>query len=144
MAEAADDKPKRAVPVKAEMNVTPLVDIVLVLLIIFMVVMPSAEAGVTVALPSIVNPDKGNGAMEPTTVTLTKTGNYYFEKEKLEVGELMERLRKIYLDKPDTRVVLKADSGLPYGKVRALFKACQEMGFPGISLQVIDRANKRG
>ncbi|MGV3619847.1 MAG: biopolymer transporter ExbD [Archangium sp.] len=129
---------------KPEINITPLVDVVLVLLIIFMVVAPQMEAGASVTLPSISNPDKGNGALEPTTVTLTKDGKFFFEKEQLEETALLEKLKSLHETKPETRVVLKADSGLAYGKVRAMFKRCQEIGFPGASLQVIDRANKQG
>ena len=129
---------------KPEINITPLVDVVLVLLIIFMVVAPQMEAGASVVLPSISNPDQGNGALEPTTVTLTKDGKLFFEKEELAEDVLVARLKVLHDTKPDARVVLKADTGLAYGKVRAMFKRCQELGFPGASLQVIDRANKQG
>ncbi len=134
---------KRA-SLKPEINITPLVDVVLVLLIIFMVVAPQMEAGASVVLPSLSNPDQGNGALEPTTVTLTKDGKLFFEKEELSEAVLVEKLAKLHADKPSARVVLKADTGLAYGKVRAMFKRCQELGFPGASLQVIDRANKQG
>ena len=130
--------------IKPQMNITPLVDVVLVLLIIFMVVAPQMEAGASVVLPSLSNPDQGNGALEPTTVTLTKDGKLFFEKEELSEAMLVEKLAKLHADKPSARVVLKADTGLAYGKVRAMFKRCQELGFPGASLQVIDRANKQG
>ena len=130
--------------VKADINVTPLVDVVLVLLIIFMVVAPQLESGVSVALPSIFNPDPASTSVEPTTVTLTKEGKLYFEKEPLELDALKDRLTKLHADKPDARLVLKADQSLGYGRVRSVFKACQELGFPGVSLQVLDRANQKG
>jgi len=129
---------------KPEINITPLVDVVLVLLIIFMVVAPQMEAGAAVTLPSISNPDKGNGALEPTTVTLTKDGKFFFEKEELSEEALISKLTSLHAAKPETRVVLKADTRLAYGKVRAIFKRCQEIGFPGAALQVIDRANQKG
>ena len=146
MAAENEDAPsvRRKGALKPEINITPLVDVVLVLLIIFMVVTPQMEAGASVVLPSIANPDKGNGALEPTTVTLTKDGRFFFEKEELEEEVLVDRLKALHQAKPDTRVVLKADTGLAYGRVRAMFKRCQELGFPGASLQVIDRANKAG
>ena len=134
----------RRSPVKPEINITPLVDVVLVLLIIFMVVTPQMEAGASVTLPSILNPDKGNGALEPTTVTLSKDGRYFFEKEELSEDDVLSRLKALRLAKPETRVVLKADTAIAYGKVRSMSKRCQELGFPGASLQVIDRANKKG
>jgi biopolymer transport protein TolR len=126
-----------------EMNVTPLVDVVLVLLIIFMVVTPQMEAGVSVTLPSIRNPDQGNGSMEPTTITLTRDGRLYLEKDELTVDGLEERLQHLHAARPDARVVLKADQTIGYGKVRALFKRCQDLGFPGVSLQVLDIANRQ-
>jgi biopolymer transport protein TolR len=136
---------KKARPrVKADINVTPLVDVVLVLLIIFMVVAPQLESGVAVALPAIFNPDQGNTSLEPTTVTLTREGKLYFEKEPIELEALKERLSKLHAEKPDSRLVLKADQALGYGRVRSLFKACQDLGFPGVSLQVLDKANQKG
>ncbi len=130
--------------VKAEINVTPLVDVVLVLLIIFMVVTPTLEAGVAVDLPSILNPDSGKNDVEPTTLTLTADGTLFLEKEAVAATEVEARLGRFRAEKPDARLVLKADRKLDYGKVRALFKTCQGLGFPGVALQVLDRANQQG
>jgi biopolymer transport protein TolR len=143
-ADSPEGSTTRRGAVKPEINITPLVDVVLVLLIIFMVVAPQMEAGASVTLPSIANPDKGNGALEPTTVTLTKDGRFFLEKEELSELELSRKLEALHQTKPEARVVLKADTGLRYGKVREMFKRCQQMGFPGASLQVIDQANKEG
>jgi biopolymer transport protein TolR len=141
---SSDPGPRRRAGARPDINITPLVDVVLVLLIIFMVVAPQMEAGASVTLPSIFNPDQGNAALEPTTVTLTRDGRLFFEKEQVEEDALVEKLTKLHADKPTARVVLKADAGVAYGKVRAMFRRCQEIGFPGASLQVIDRANKQG
>ncbi len=130
--------------VKAEINVTPLVDVVLVLLIIFMVVAPQMEAGVAVDLPSIMNPDLGKNEVEPTTLTLTPGGTLFVEKEEVAAADVLARLEKLHAEKPEARLVLKADKRIEYGKVRALFKSCQTVGFPGVSLQVLDRANQKG
>ena len=138
------DTPRRRAGAKPDINITPLVDVVLVLLIIFMVVAPQMEAGAAVTLPSILNPDKGNGPAEPTTVTLTKDGKLFFEKEELSEDALVEKLTALHAKNAGARVVLKADVGLAYGKVRAMFKRCQEIGFPGAALQVIDKANQHG
>ena len=141
-AELGGGSARRGGGAKPEINITPLVDVVLVLLIIFMVVTPQMEAGASVTLPSIANPDKGNGALEPTTVTLTKDGRFFFEKEELAEDALVAKLKAIHDARPEARVVIKADTTLAYGKVRAMFRRCQELGFPGASLQVIDKANK--
>jgi biopolymer transport protein TolR len=136
--------PTRRGGAKPDINITPLVDVVLVLLIIFMVVTPQMEAGVTVRLPSISNPDEGNGALQPTTVTLAKDGRLYLEKEAVSREQLVDRLRALRATKPSTRIVIKADVQLAYGKVRELFQVCQQVGFAGASLQVIDKAHTRG
>jgi biopolymer transport protein ExbD len=130
--------------VGAEINVTPLVDVVLVLLIIFMVVAPALQSGIAVQLPALFHPDEGNAALEPTTVTLAHDGALYFEKERVALDELKARLTALHARRPEARLVLKADTALGYGRVREVFKTCQELGFPGASLQVLDKANQKG
>jgi len=125
------------------MNVTPLVDVVLVLLIIVMVITPQMEAGAPVDLPGIFNPDpKTDAKHEPITVSLTSTGALYLEKDALDRPTLSVRLKEIRETAPERRVILKADRAVPYGDVRALFKEARELGFPGISLQVGDKKGK--
>jgi biopolymer transport protein TolR len=141
--DVASDTSTRRLGAKPDINITPLVDVVLVLLIIFMVVTPQMEAGASVALPAILNPDKGNAPVDPTTVTLTRDGKLYFEKEAIAREALVAKLEQVHLKHPENRVIIKADLGVEYGKVRNMFKTCQEIGFPGASLQVIDRANKK-
>jgi biopolymer transport protein TolR len=119
------------------MNVTPLVDVVLVLLIIFMVVIPMMEKSVSVELPNIFNVDaEAKGKTDPFTLSLTKDGEMYFEQEKLETDAFKQKLTEALQNEPGRRLVLRADRGAHYGDVRKLFKACQEIGFPGISLRV--------
>ena len=122
-----------------EMNVTPLVDVVLVLLIIFMVVTPQLEAGAAVDLPAVVNPDKGeDNSLTPTTVSLTAQGALFVDKKEVPKAQFAEQLRAVHEKDPEARVVLKADRGVRYAEVRGVFKTLQEIGFPGISLQVVD------
>jgi biopolymer transport protein TolR len=122
-----------------EMNVTPLVDVVLVLLIIFMVVTPQLEAGAAVDLPAVVNPDKGEeNSLTPTTVSLTAQGALFVDKKEVPKAQFAEQLRAVHTKDPEARVVLKADRGVRYAEVRGVFKTLQDIGFPGISLQVID------
>jgi len=130
--------------IKPEINVTPLVDIVLVLLIIFMVVAPQVESGASVELPAMSNPDKNQLEQEsnPTILSLAKDGALYFDKQAVAGADLEALLRAFRVQKPDARLVLKADREAGYGKVRSLFKLCQTLGFPGVSLQVIDRQNQ--
>jgi biopolymer transport protein ExbD/biopolymer transport protein TolR len=119
------------------MNVTPLVDVVLVLLIIFMVLVPMMEKSPAITLPDIFNPDKDpKSKTDPYTLSLTKTGEVWFEKERLEPGAVETRLERANQDEPTRRIVVRADKETPYKEVRGLFKVCQGIGFPGVSLRV--------
>ncbi|NMO21008.1 biopolymer transporter ExbD [Pyxidicoccus fallax] len=132
--------PRRAIT--PEMNVTPLVDVVLVLLIIFMVVTPQIEAGANVELPAATNPDKENKELEPTTVSLASNGAFFLDRKELKRDALMDALKALHKEKPDSPVVLKADRGVRYSEVRGVFKAMQDIGFPGINLQVVDKQKR--
>jgi biopolymer transport protein TolR len=137
-------EPRRKRGAKPEINITPLVDVVLVLLIIFMVVTSQMEAGMSVALPAVAKPDAATSSAEPTTITLARNGKLYLEKDEVEYDALVARLQALHAARPDAVVVLKADVGLEYGKVRSMFKTCQDLGFAGAALQVLDQANKKG
>ena len=126
--------------VTAEINVTPLVDVVLVLLIIFMVVTAAVEPGISVELPKIGSPDAQAAKLEPVTVSLSKDGALYLERKSVEVTALRDALREVHANSPGRKVVLKADRRVEYGKVRDLFKECRDLGFPGVSLQVLERS----
>ena len=131
----------RAVDVRPDMNVTPLVDIVLVLLIIFMVVAPRLEQDIPVELPGIFNPDPDmKGQFDPIKVTVAKKGEYYVEKEKYDLDKIVAYLMEEHASDPDRRLVLRADSNLTYGDVREMFFRCQQIGFPGMSLLVGEKA----
>lgn len=136
--------PPRSVAVARppEINVTPLVDVVLVLLIIFMVIAPQLEAGERVELPGISNTDS-KSKLESYTLTVTGSGRMLFEKEALPESGLRERLRGAHRDVPDKRLVLKADRGIKYGKMRDIFASAQDIGFPGVALMVDEKKSDR-
>lgn len=131
-----NDAPKRRQGVKADINVTPLVDVVLVLLIIFMVVTPQMEKGAQVELPKAHHPDEKTQTLEPAILSLTAQGQVYLEKELLREADVESRLKALRQAKPQQKLLLKADKKVPYGKVRGLFHTCQQLEFPGVSLQV--------
>ncbi len=124
---------------RPDINVTPLVDVVLVLLIIFMVVLPQMEAGASVSLPGIQHPDGKASAERPITISLTATGGLYLEKRPLAREALLVALKELHAAAPGRRVILKGDKGARYGELRAIFRDCRALGFSGISLQVGDR-----
>jgi len=128
---------KRATPT---MNVTPLVDVVLVLLIIFMVVIPAMESGAHIELPSILNVDEEvHGRVDPLTLSLQADGQLFLDKEPLAREILQQRLEAEHETDVMRRIVLRADRGVHYEDARKLFTLLQEIGFPGISLQVNER-----
>lgn len=142
--EAAGNGKSRKGP-SPEINITPLVDVVLVLLIIFMVVTPQLEAGEAVEPPSVSNPDeKAKSKLDPINVTFTMSGKYFVEKDQYDSEpSLRERLDKEHKASPQRRVVLKADRSQNFGKVRTLFGLCKEVGFSGVSLVVSERAKTK-
>jgi biopolymer transport protein TolR len=147
---SASDAPARAPEyrrpvrsVKAEINVTPLVDVVLVLLIIFMVVAPQLESGVAVELPGARHPDAEAQSLQPISVSLGRDGAVFLDRERVDRATLTARLEAQRQQRPSARVVLKADRDVAYASVRSLFKTCQTLSFPGISLQVVDRARPK-
>ncbi len=136
---------RRPEPARPDINVTPLVDVVLVLLIIFMVVIPQMEAGATVNVPGAAHPDpKTSIAVPPITLSVTASGNLYLEKRAVTRDELVVLLRQGHAASPRSKLVLKGDRAVGYGLMRTLFRECQGLGFPGVSLQVGDRRGGEG
>jgi biopolymer transport protein ExbD len=122
---------------RPDINVTPLVDVVLVLLIIFMVVTPQLESGEHVEVPAVENPDPAvEGALSPVVVSVNTRGGIWLEKQKVASGELRERLRDVRDEDPERPVLLKGDRSARYADVRAVLDLVQELGFPGAALEV--------
>src|SRR3954469_6846092 len=91
--------------VTPDINVTPLVDVVLVLLIIFMVIAPTLEHGERVELPGIMQPDKNQKSkLDPVTVTVGRSGTVYIEKTPTTIETLPAQLADIHAREPDRRV----------------------------------------
>lgn len=125
---------------KPHMNVTPLVDVVLVLLIIFMVVIPAMEKAAQVDVPSILNVDEGSRhRVEPYTLSVVRDGRLFFENEELPAVGFEDRLRVAHAADPARKLVLRADVRGRWQDVRRVFRAVQDVGFPGISLRVAQR-----
>jgi biopolymer transport protein TolR len=135
--QAANGWSKKRQP-EPEINITPLVDVVLVLLIIFMVIAPELEHGERVELPTVVQPDENSKSkLDPITVTVTARGNVFLEKESMgNLATLETRLGQIHQIEADRRIVLKGDASVRYAQMRDTFAACQRAGFKGIALSV--------
>jgi biopolymer transport protein TolR len=131
-----------ATRIRPEINVTPLVDVVLVLLIIFMVIAPQLEAGERVELPGIANVDD-KAKLESFLLTVTPSGRYLLEKEEVPKDRLLAQLRESHREAPLRRLVVKADRAIDYGRMRDLFAQAQDVGFPGVALMVDEKASAR-
>lgn len=126
---------------KPEINVTPLVDVVLVLLIIFMVVTPEMDNREAVDLPAIAHPDpESKRRAEPLEITLASSGRVLLDKDVvLSEAELESRLDAIRKSEPSRSVVVRSDVGIPYGAVRRIYGICERLGFPGVALAVSEK-----
>jgi biopolymer transport protein TolR len=136
--DAKSPSPRQPRPILPEINVTPLVDVVLVLLIIFMVIAPQLEAGERVELPALANVDE-KAKLDALTLTMTASGRFLIEKEHIEEAALRAALVDIHDKEPDKRMVLKADRGLTYEKIRRVFAEAREIGFKGVALMVDEK-----
>lgn len=123
-----------------EINVTPLVDVVLVLLIIFMVIAPALQEGTPVVLPEIQQPDKEKFE-NPLEVVMTADGKLWMDDEESTREAVLASLEKTHQAKPERVLILKADAALPYATVREMFASIQGTGFRNVSLKV---SSKKG
>jgi len=136
---------RRRAETRPDMNVTPLVDVVLVLLIIFMVVAPRLEQDVQVELPSVFNPDpESEVTVGPLKVSVAKAGEYYIDDHRYDLDGAITALSDAHAAEPLRRLVLRGDAKLTYGQVRELFARSQQVGFPGIALMVGERRKPAG
>jgi biopolymer transport protein TolR len=143
VAASPDKKKRKQAGVAPDMNVTPLVDVVLVLLIIFMVVAPRMDQSVPVDLPGILNPDPEVKIAPPFKLSMDQVGDFYIEEQRLDLDGVIDVLSAGHAQEPSRRLVLRADSRLTYGQVRRVMARTQQIGFPGVSLMVGERARSR-
>ena len=118
----------------AEINVTPFVDVMLVLLIIFMVAAPLMVVGVPVELPKTAANSLPGEDEEPLTVTVTAEGVVMIQTSEVPREELVARLRAIATERDSTRVFLRADGSVPYQDVMQVMGALNNGGFANIGL----------
>lgn len=102
--------------VVSQINVTPLVDVMLVLLVIFMITAPMMQQGMQVNLPK-TEAKAMNVKEEPVIVTIDRSGRAFLDKAEVPQGQLKERLTAFFAGKSKKEVFLKADRDVPYGDV---------------------------
>jgi biopolymer transport protein TolR len=118
----------------SEINVTPFVDVMLVLLIIFMVAAPLLTVGVPVELPRTAAQALPTEQEEPLTVTLTGDGGVAVMTTEVARDELIPRLRAVAAERADTTIYLRADGTIPYARVVEVMGALNAAGFADIGL----------
>ncbi|HEU5182329.1 MAG TPA: biopolymer transporter ExbD [Candidatus Polarisedimenticolia bacterium] len=120
--------------VKSDINVTPLVDVCLVLLIIFMVVTPMLQKGVNITLPAAAAAEKKPDSANTLTVAITKDNRLYIEKDPVSKELLLSAMQEIHDRSPEKIVYVKADKFLKYGDVKEVMMTINEAGFERVGL----------
>ncbi len=118
----------------AEINITPMVDVMLVLLIIFMVAAPLLTVGVPVELPETAANALPTEQEEPLTITLAADGRLLIQGTESDVGTLIPKLRAIAAERAGDKVFLRADGAIAYGRVMEIMGALNAGGFNNIGL----------
>lgn len=118
----------------AEINITPMVDVMLVLLIIFMVAAPLLTVGVPVELPKTAAGALPTEQEEPLTITLVADGRLLIQTTETPGEELIPKLRAIATERVDDKIFLRADGSIPYARVMQVMGALNAGGFRNIGL----------
>ena len=117
----------------SEINVTPFVDVMLVLLIIFMVTAPLLTAGIKINLPESASILK-NEKNDPVTVSINSKGEIYIQKKKISPDDLIKKLIALKGQNKDLKIYIKGDKNLNYGKIMDLMSFINKSGFKKVAL----------
>lgn len=126
----------------AEINVTPFVDVMLVLLIVFMITAPLLTVGVTVDLPEATSSPLP-GQDEPLTVSVAKDGTVFLQESEISLADLGPRLLAIAERKPDARIFVRGDKVIDYGRIMEVVGTIHESGFTRVALVTELRERRR-
>lgn len=117
----------------AEINVTPLVDVMLVLLIIFMVTAPLMTSGVSVDLPK-TDAKPLNSDSEPLTVSIKADGSIFLQDQPIDISDIVSKLQAIAQNNPDRRIFVRGDKDLAYGRIMEVMGTITQGGFTKVAL----------
>jgi len=117
----------------SEINVTPLVDVMLVLLIIFMVTAPLMTSGVPVDLPR-TDAKPLNTDSQPLTVSIDATGKIFLQNQEVALPELVTKLQAIAENNPERRIFVRGDKDLSYGRIMEVMGTITQGGFTKVAL----------
>ena len=117
----------------SEINVTPFVDVMLVLLIIFMVTAPLLTVGVQVDLPE-TSADTLPEESEPLTLTINSKGEVFIQETKIEFNNLIKKILAVSNNRTDTRIYVRGDKTINYGRVLEVMGILSGSGFTKVAL----------
>ncbi len=129
-------------PAISDINVTPLVDVMLVLLVIFMVTAPLLHQGIEVKLPKSVSQNLPKAPEEPLILSITRKEVFYLNETPIPKTQLKERLQLILRNRKDKAVYLKADRNLPYGVVVETMDTLNRIGVESLGMVTELRGEK--
>ena len=124
----------RAYRPMADINVTPFVDVMLVLLVVFMITAPLLTAGVPVDLPKSEAKPISDEDKKPLEITLTKEGKIYIGETEVKDDRLINLLSAMTNNDPERRIFLRADQGIVYGRVMDILGSLNGAGFRKVAL----------
>ncbi len=130
--------------VKSDINVTPLVDVMLVLLIIMMIIAPLLQKGVDVRLPTATNTADKPETQDQTVVGVTPDGRYWVNGVQVPDADVRVRLDDIFEGKQDRIVLIKADEDAPYGRVMEVMDTLRAAGIEDMGLITERKAQAGG
>ncbi len=134
---------RRAYRPMSDINVTPFIDVMLVLLIVFMVTAPLLSAGVQVDLPKTEAGQVSDKDEKPLEVSVNKAGSIFIGETKVSREDLLAKLGAISGDKAERRIFVRADQGLAYGKVMEIIGAINKAGYRKVALITEPSTGKR-
>ena len=117
----------------SEINVTPFVDVMLVLLIIFMVTAPLLTVGVQVDLPE-TSADTLPEENEPLTLTINAKGEVFIQETKIEFNNIIQKILAVSKNRTDTRIYVRGDKTINYGRVLEIMGMLSGSGFTKVAL----------
>ena len=124
---------RRRRPPMSQINVTPFVDVMLVLLVIFMITAPLLTVGVEVDLPETDSPPL-SGDDEPLSITITGDGTTFLQETEVTLTDLIPKLRAITERRPDVRIFIRGDREIEYGRVMEVMGVLNTAGFNNVAL----------
>ena len=126
----------------SEINVTPMVDVMLVLLIIFMVTAPLLTVGVQINLPK-TKAKVIQGEDEPLAITVDAQGQVYLQDTEIDLEGLVPRLGAITANNPDVRIFVRGDASVNYGRVMEVMGTINAAGYKKVALVTQQQKKRR-